>query len=404
MKTLQTASIALALALLAPAPSLAQEIVVTGKPLTETEADLKACLERKCPPDQDVKATLAHAENQMVAGDYKGSRKTLLASIGRNRRHGENFPVPVSDLFRANGRIAEHVGEAKNFQLSVLDMRDTLKKGLGENDFRTLVAQIEVGDSRAKLGFPDEAARIYNDVEEHALKLGNNRVATFARLRQALLLAVRYEDGKSSEIRRELVAKLDQVSKQPLPGAEEFSLAAEVLRARIDRKAGDASSTESIIKAFAERGGVDRPMLVYSEPIERIDFGQNQGENMPGPNTLVRLTASSAVGQWADIGFWVGADGHVSEVEVLRSGGSKHWHKPVLKNVAKRLYAPLRREGDAAPGFYMVERYTLTARFESDTTGTRFRRREPTPRLERLDLTPDNYNTPPAAATAAKTE
>jgi hypothetical protein len=403
MKTLHPATLALALVLLAPASALAQDIVVTGKPLTETEADLKACLERKCPPDQDVKATLAHAENQMVAGDYKGSRKTLLSSIGRNRRHGENYPVPVSDLFRANGRIAEHVGEARSFQLSVLDMRDTLKQGLGEDDFRTLVAQIEVGDSRAKLGFPDEAERIYQGVEDHALRLGNTRVATFARLRQALLLAVRYEDGKSSEIRRELVAKLDQVSKQPLPGAEEFALAAEVLRARIDRKAGDASSTEAVIKAFAERGGVDRPMLVYSEPVERIDLANRGPENAPAANTMQRLTASSAVGQWADIGFWVGADGHVSDVEVLRSGGSKHWHKPVVKNVAKRLYAPLKRGGDAAPGFYMVERYTLTARFENDTTGTRLRRREPTPRLERLDLTPDNYNTPPAA-TAAKAE
>jgi hypothetical protein len=69
----------------------------------------------------------------------------------------------------------------------------------------------------------------------------------------------------------------------------------------------------------------------------------------------------------------------------------------LLKNITKRLYAPLKREGDAAPGFYMVERYTRTARFESDSTATHLRRREPTPRIERLDLTPDNYDAPPVA-------
>ncbi len=390
-------ALALPLALLA-VPAAADDIVVTGKPLRETAADLKACLERKCPPDQDVAATLAHAENLFIAGDYAASRRTLGASIGRNRKHGEAYPVPVSDLFRANGRIAEHMGEGKNFQLSVLDMRDTLKKGLGESDFRTLVAQIEVGDSRAKLGFPDEALRIYKDVEEDSLAAGKNRVATLARLRQALLLKVRYEDAPDEGLKREVIDKLNQVIEQPLPGAEEFALAAEVIRAKIDRKAGDAGSTEAIVKRFAEAGGATRPLLIYSEPIERIDLSKTPSDNAPPANTLSRLTASSAVGQWVDIGFWIGPDGHVADVDILRAGGSQYWVKPVLANIKKRVYAPLKRDGDAAPGFYMIERYTQTARFESDNTGTRMRRREPTARIERIDITPDNYAQPSTKA------
>lgn len=154
-----------------PVPTVAQEtsdnreIVVTGRSLKETADALAACLARNCPPDEDVAATLAHAENQFIGGDYDNARTTLLRSVGRNRKHGQAYPVPVSDLFRANSRIAQHMGEAKNFQLSVLDMRDTLKKGVGADDPRTLVAQIEVGDSRAKLGQPDDAERIYRDVE-----------------------------------------------------------------------------------------------------------------------------------------------------------------------------------------------------------------------------------------------
>ena len=88
-----------------------REIVVTARSIKDTEADLKACLARKCPPDQDIKATLAHAENQFVAGDYRNARSTLVNSLGRNRRHKGKYPVEVSDLLRANGNVATHLGE-----------------------------------------------------------------------------------------------------------------------------------------------------------------------------------------------------------------------------------------------------------------------------------------------------
>ena len=395
----KTLAICLALAL-APAAAYADDIVVTGRPLTETERNLRDCIERHCPPDQDVAATLAHAENQFVTGDYDGSRATMLASLRRNRRHGDEFPVPVSDLLRANSRIAEHMGEAQSFQSSVLGMRDTLRDAFGPDDFRTLVAQIEVGDSRSKLGFPDEALRIYRDVEENALRLNSNRVATLARLRQALILRVRYEDTHATGLRRDLLEKLDQVINNPLPGAQEFSLAAEVIRSKIDRDTGDAASTEALVRRFAQNGGVDRPLLIYSEPIPRIDTSEGGLQNASATNAMRRLASSNAVGQWADVGFWIGADGHVSDIEVLQSDGSQYWVPRVTENIRKRVYAPLRQTGDAAPGFYMIERYTMTARFVDTTTGTRIRRREVTGRIERLDITPDNYAQPGATTQA----
>lgn len=371
------------------------EIVVTGRSLKETADALAACLARNCPPDEDVAASLAHAENQMLQGDYKDSRTTLLKSIGRNRKYGEKYPVEVSDLFRANSRVAEHVGEAKNFQLSVLDMRNTLKAGLGEKDPRVMVAQIEVGDSRAKLGFPDEAERIYQDVEKQALAGGQNRVAMFARVRQALLVQTRAEASNLDSDYKEARTLLDNIIAHPLPGAEEFAMAAQVMRARTDRKKGDASSTEAILRDFAARGGTSRPVLLFSEPIKRIDLSQDPGNNQPAPNTLQRLTALNSVGKWADVGFWIGADGRVTDIEVLRSEGTKQWLKPVFEQIKTRVYAPLRRtDNDASPGFYMIERYTLTARWTDDATGTNMRRREATPRIERLDITPENYQRP----------
>jgi hypothetical protein len=385
---------ALAAALAFALPVQAQEIVVTGKSLKQTEADLRACLERKCPPDEDVRATLAHAENLFVSGDYKNSRATLKDSIGRNKKHGEAFPVPVSDLLRANGRIAEQMGEARDFQLSVLDMRDTLKKGFGENDFRTLVAQIEVGDSRAKLGFSNEAERIYKDVEKRALAAGQPRVASFSRLRQALLWRGQYDQNPNAFNLKNVNERLDELIERPLAESSDFALAAEVIKAKVDRKAGAAGSTEALIKRFAERGGATRPILLFAEPLQRNDLQKGLPDDQPALNTLNRLTALQARNQWADVGFWIDANGRVTDIEALRTSGDKSWLKPVLTNIAKRVYAPLKKNGGTAPGFYMIERYTLTARFEEGNTGTRMRRREATPRIERIDLTPENYEAP----------
>lgn len=386
--------IALATALGASTTAQAEDIVVTGKSLKQTETDLRACLERKCPPDEDIRATLAHAENLFVSGDYKNSRATLKDSLGRNRKHGGAYPVAVADLLRANGRIAEQMGEARDFQLSVLDMRDTLKKGFGESDFRTLVAQIEVGDSRAKLGFGDEAERIYKEVESKAIAANHPRVASFARLRQALQWRARFDDNPSEFNHGQLEKRLNQLINQPLEQSSDFVLAAEVIRAKADRKSGSTATTEAMIKRFAEQGGATRPVLLYAEPLQRIDMQKGLAPGEPDLNTLNRLTALQSRGQWADIGFWIDANGRVTEIEALRTWGEKSWLKPVIANIAKRIYAPLKKDGGTAPGFYMVERYTLTARFEDDNTGTRLRQREATPRVERIDLTPENYEAP----------
>ena len=388
----------IATALLAlAAPVQAQDIVVQGKPLSETAADLEACLKRNCPPDEDIKASVAHAENLFMAGDYKTAQRTLNASIGRNRKHAKAYPVPVSDLFRANGRVAEHMGEGRQYQLSTLDMRNTLRNSFGKDDFRTLVADIEVGDSRAKLGFPEEAERIYRDVEKRALAAKQYRVASFARFRLATVARIRFDAEPTPANRKELDKRLSLLTDAPLPGGEEFILPAKVLRAKTDRKHGSSASTDELVKEFASRGGVDRPVLLYSEPLPRNENQPAAANGEPDPPAWTRIS-SNAYGQWVDIGFWIGRDGKVSDVEILRSSGRDEWAKPVLANIGRRVYAPLKAEvGDNTPGFYMIERYTLTARVSDGVeTGTRLRTREATPRIERLDLTEDNYEAPPA--------
>ncbi len=380
------AAAALALA----SPSLAQDIVVKGKPVAETAADLAACLKRDCPPDEDIKATLAHAENLFVNGDYKTAQRTLHASMGRNRKHGEAYPLQVSDLFRANSRVAEHMGEARDYQLSTLDMRNTLRDSFGKDDFRTLVADIEVGDSRAKLGFSEEAEKMYRDVEKRALAAKQFRVASFARVRLATVARNRYDLEPTSANRKELDKRLTLVTDNPLPGGEEFVLAAKVLRAKSDRKHGSTASTDELVKEFAAKGGASRPLLLYSEPLARDDpRSAGWPDGFDNTRNASLGTSTNRYGQWVDVGFWIGQNGKVSDIEVLRAKGDSAWAKPVLRNISRRVYAPLKTDGDSTPGFYMIERYTLTARVTDGATGTHLRTRELTPRIERIDLTED---------------
>ncbi|MEY3876906.1 MAG: hypothetical protein RLZZ191_589, partial [Pseudomonadota bacterium] len=199
-----------------------REIVVTARSLKDTEADLKACLARKCPPDQDIKATLAHAENQFVEGDYRDARATLANALGRNRKHKQQFPIEVSDLLRANGNVAAHLGESDIYRLSVLDMRDTLKSALKPNDFRVFGAEIEVADSRLKLGYLEEASDKYLEIERRALSAGLPQIAAIARLRDLSLRVQRAETEKTAFRRKDATEAIDQFLKEPTGGAEQF--------------------------------------------------------------------------------------------------------------------------------------------------------------------------------------
>ena len=143
-------------------------------------------------------------------------------------------------------------------------MRDTLKSGLPANDARVMVAQVEVGDSRAKLGYPDEALRIYRDIAEKAETAGHSRVAAFARLRQYLLTYSIGEDKDVDSFKRDSRQGLSKLAAAPQQGAEDFALVAEVALARMDRKEGKTDTTDAIVKRFVQNGGSNHPLLLSS--------------------------------------------------------------------------------------------------------------------------------------------
>ena len=363
-----------------------REIVVTGRSLADTAADLKACLARGCPPDQDIKATLAHAENQFVDGGYKNARATLLASLGRNRKHKGQFPVEVSDLLRANGNVASHLGEADAYRTSVLDMRDTLKAGLKSDDYRILGAELEVGDSRLRLGYPDEARDKYQWIEKVALERKLPYVAALARLRDLSLLVSVAQKSKTKFDINEANEAIDSYVAAPTPGAEQYTIVAQVLKSRMDRETGNDETTEALIARYAALGGTSKPVLLYSKPIDTNEASAARAA--AGGSDLNRINTTTVDKRWIDVGFWINADGKVDEPEVIRSEGSADWAKPVIKSIESRQYAPLKADADGAtPGIYAVERYTLTAHWEDEVTGTHIRKRSAVSRIERLDLT-----------------
>ena len=363
-----------------------REIVVTARSLKDTEADLKACLARKCPPDHDIKATLAHAENQFVEGDYRDARATLANALGRNRKHKAQFPIEVSDLLRANGNVAAHLGESDVYRLSVLDMRDTLKGALKPNDFRVFGAEIEVADSRLKLGYLEEASDKYLEIERRALAAGLPQIAAIARLRDLSLRVQRAETEKTAFRRKDATEAIDLFLKEPTGGAEQFKIVAEVLKSRMDRNGGNNETTDKLIARYAAMGGTERPVLLHSKPIEMNEA--QAARAMAGGSDLNRISTQVVEKRWVDIGFWIGADGKVDEPEILRNEGGTDWTDVVLKSIKTRIYAPLKADKDGTtPGIYAIERYSLTAQYENDVTGTRVRQRSPIARIERTDLT-----------------
>jgi hypothetical protein len=357
-------------------------IIVTAQTLSETERALKECLARKCPPDEDAKATLSHAENQFVSGDYKSARGTLQKSIGRNADEAKKYPLPVSNLYRANARIAASLGEGDDYRLSTLRTRDALKEGLGNDDWRVLASSIEVGDMRVRVGYPEEARRIYKDVADKAKAKGWTVLADMATLRGALLMiASEYNDWKV-DARKTLQGFADR----PGTDARNLRIAAKIVLAREARgrskEEGDAM-TKSLMEEYRTEGTTaKRPQLLFAEPIKR-DQARDAQESR---TALSQLSTQSVDNMWVDIGFWVTAEGKTNDIEVIRqSQKDVGWTKPVVKAIESRIYAPMTLEpGD--PGFFMVERYTLTALWE-EQLGTRIRQRSGRTKIERMDLT-----------------
>ncbi len=351
------------------------DIVVTGISLNDAKASLRACLDQHCPPDKDIAATLALAETEFVAGDYKSARATMLSSIGRNRRFAKQYPVPVSDLLRANSRVAAHLGEETAYRSGAIQVVTALKAGLPPSDPRVLNAQLELGDSYAKTGDTDDAINLYQDVAKHAHAVHQSNSEGFALLREARLYAA-LSKGKSSPYYSDALNATNRLIARGEPELAPFVQAAKLLKANIAVQHGDTGAVDRLVaeyRAVATGGAV--PVLLYAPKIEQRQLSGREGAS---GTTLNKLAMDDFDNQWVDVSFLISADGKVSETEVLRKSSalSGDWVKPILTAIAGRRYAPLAPD---SPGFFRVERYSFTAAWTT-VTGSRMRVRSPAPK------------------------
>jgi hypothetical protein len=364
------------LAAAAPPPA----IIVTGRSLSETESALEQCLARRCPAEEDIKASLAHAENLFVAGDYGSARRILKQSIARNGDTAAALPIPVSNLYRANGRIAAHLGEAEDYVRSTYRTWSILRDGTGVPSWLPLSARMDVANMITATQGARAGKRAFRQLEAEALQLGRPDIAALARLRG---IWVEYRADPSRPVERQLRLILASAG----PEERIARTGALILLARVEREKGVAggAATDALVEELA-RTPTERPTLLYAPPLPvvRGDKWWADPTRVPVYSVISQLPTENFEDRWVDIGFWVQPDGRVEEAEVLRQSGAPRWVKPVLASVAGRVYAPL----TSGQGHYRVERFTYTSNWRS-RIDTRLRVRSQDGVIHSLDLTAD---------------
>lgn len=389
-------SLLLASALAAPAIAESDsDVVVTGNRLSDTARALKECIARKCAPQEDIRATLAHAENLFVAGQYRNASRVLTAARGRDQRFAKQFPVEVSDLMRANARVSAHLGEPEEYQIATSETLSALKAGLPRDDWRVLAARIELGDMHAKFGRYESAIDAYSYVARRSRELNYPRVEGLASLRLANL----YSGAAVSEpglFGRDADDSLARLINDPRPEMKPFAQAASVLKARIDARRGDAHAVDYIIGELRKQPATERPTLIYAPTIASIresargDF-QTVNNTFGGVlSPFSQLPLRILDEQWVDISFYVTPYGSVADAGILRASPkleSTDWTKPIIAALEKRRYLPLKVD-PTSPGVLRVERYTLTSWYRV-VTGSRIPQRSPQPFIEMVDLSID---------------
>jgi hypothetical protein len=362
-----------------------ETIVVTGQRLQDFRDALARCLARNCPPNEDADATLALAEALFLNGVYGEAHAAVRASIGRNRDQARNYPEPVSDLYRANTRLSRHIGLDREARNSAFEILNALQAGIPQEDHRHFTARLEIAEIQMMSGNFAGAQRELTRLARVARAAGREDVAIIAELRDRwyeLIAAPRSTSAMSDLI---------EWSRRTEPAQRMRAIGARLLLARVYRSEGDTARADALLAEIGRTTRMSAGRRLLSAPryqLLQYDVNRSEGD-VPSGNVLNRVTENYE-GKWIDVGFWILPNGRVSGLELLRSGANPGWADPLLGSIRGRLYS----EGSEAT--YRMERYTMTAGFDT-TTGSRIQRRGPGARVEMLDLTANAPDAPPPA-------
>ena len=372
--------------------SMDTDIVIVGQRIDEAKARLAACLVRHCAANEDIDATLDLAEVQMIDGDYDHARETLQGSIRRNRKVGPEYALPLSDLYRANGRVAAHLGIDSDYYRSSYAAYDAVRRGTDDGDYRRFVTRIEIAEMLGKTHNHDWARHYYDSIASEARKAGRPDIAMLAELRS---LIRHYPEGQMRTKGIERIASLNG----PQFGAAPLEAKLALARLAYERK--DLEAAAVIVRDLATMK-IKRPILIYAPAFELAQrelpngdfFDVNLASAPPGGgaaitrnlptsrwSTINRLP-ENVDDMWIDVAFRIAPDGSVENVKILRSRGETYWTEPLLQSIRGRRYTPA-PEGSAES--FRKERYTYTAAWQKQS-GSKMLARSPQARVEFLDL------------------
>ena len=381
----------------APAEPGTQTIVVTAQRLQDYRDRLAACLARHCPPNEDVDATLALAEALFVNGDYHPASQAIRASLSRNRSRARDYPEPVSDLYRANARVARHLGLDRDAELSTYAILRALRAGLPTEDYRHFTARLEIAESLARYGYRYYSSQHeLRELIERARAAGRDDVVAMAELR---ILWLDYLQGTW---RAPPSAAVLEMARSADPRR---SIGAKMMLVRIYSRRGDTARADAVIAELGRSGR--RRQILYNPTAELLqrEIGGPQGAiaradapPSPPPGQQARganLTANLAdrlvdnfEDKWVEVGFWIRPDGRVEELEIVRQRHGAGWSAPILQSIRGRRYAAY--DGRT----YRLERYTYTSALRQ-VGGSHIPQHSPGARIEFFDLSEGAAPPPP---------
>ncbi len=368
-----------------PAPADAP-ITITGTRLKDYAAAVDACVAESCSPKKDIVVSIRYAEALFRGGDYVGARGVLAKAVRRQAGAGAVEPVALSQLYLAQANVAAHYGEQRDVRTATYASARVTHEFLPAGDPDRLWADLRVADLRLANDRRDGLGA-YIKVAADARAAQQPSIVAAADIHRAWAL-------HSLALDPEALRVLAGLSATPGEAARPYRIAARVLTARIARGRGDKSAIDAVLAEMANEPDPGLPMLVYAPPYPRpADEDIRNGFDFPF-DTVDKSNDVRGL-QWVDIGFGIRSDGSVNAPEVLRSSRSTGWAAPLVAMIAGRRYTPSAASSDDSPGHYRIERYTLTADFETPTDSL-IRRRVKGPHYQMIDLT--DGSAPPHAA------
>lgn len=348
---------------------------VKRKSLRSSKAALDECLARSCPPLEDIAASVSHADNQIIAGEFDEARKTLTSARARNKKFAKEFPEEVSQLLQFDADVAALLGLKSYHQSASFDAADALKRGLSPQDPRLLEKKIEVADVFVREGRYQEAARIYDRVADQAKQSGLVELEGLAMFRGLQYYAMMASTDPTLDDEAQKRYKILRATTDPV--LKPWRDASWAMQARIELSKNKNANVNAVLKNL---DGVrsSMPMLVYA-PI--VDFSMRSMED------LKWATSTTSRDQWVDFTYRISREGKVEDIGVIsKSPTVRAAFVSIAQDaLAGRRYLPLDvPEGSSGP--WRAERFLIVSDMTS-VSGSHIRLRAGEPKLLNIDLT-----------------